>query len=204
MTLRNGTSSILPAAIVAVSLMAALPLHGKGGNPCREAGSVATMAPPDEPGERMVVTGTVYRPDGTTPAAGVIVYAYQTDLTGEYRRKLFGAPRLQGWARTDASGRYELRTIRPGAYPSRSTPAHVHFQLWDGGISWQWNQDLLFQDDPLVAASVKTESAAAGRFAWVHQPSKDASGVLRVTLNIRAKATGDTLREVTWGWDACH
>lgn len=202
-TVTRGTIARTAGTLSLMLLAVASPLEGKGGNPCAAAGSVATLAGKDEPGTRMVVTGTVYRADGTTPAAGAIVYAYQTDRTGEYHISASG-PRLQGWARTDAAGRYELRTIRPGAYPSRNTPAHVHFQLWDGDLPRQWNQDLRFEDDSLLAASEKKESAAAGRFAWVRQPTTDAAGVLHVTLNLKSKATADHFREVTWGWDACH
>jgi protocatechuate 3,4-dioxygenase beta subunit len=195
----------LPRAAVTLavlSLSVDVPaLHGKG-NPCKLAGTVATLAGADEPGERMIVTGTVYRSDGTTPAAGAIVYAYQTDKGGEYHIKP-GGPRLQGWARTDSAGRYELRTIRPGAYPSRNTPAHVHFQLWDGGLPRQWNEDLRFQDDPLVPDSEKSRSAAAGRFAWVASPRRDANGVLHVTHDIRSKPSADSFTEVLWGLEAC-
>src|ERR1700758_3522052 len=47
-------------------------------------GSVGVIAPPGEPGERLVVSGHVFAPDGVTPVPNVFVYAYQTDATGEY------------------------------------------------------------------------------------------------------------------------
>jgi phage-related minor tail protein len=40
------------------------------------------IAGKDEPGQRSIVTGTVYTPDGATPAAGVTVYAYNTAAAG--------------------------------------------------------------------------------------------------------------------------
>src|SRR5512134_1672562 len=35
-----------------------------------------------EPGERLVITGTIYQNDGRTPAAGVVLYAYHTNAAG--------------------------------------------------------------------------------------------------------------------------
>jgi len=148
------------------------------------------LAGADEPGQRLVVSGQVFRPDGTTPAAGVTLYVYQTDRTG-----LYGArgepPRLRGWMTTDAAGRYEYRTIRPGSYPGREIAAHIHTQLWGGGIHRQWNRDLLFADDPLLAARDREASEAAGRFAWVCAPESDAEGVLHCRHDLRAKPVGD-------------
>src|SRR5580658_5943982 len=37
------------------------------------------IARDDEPGDRLVVEGQVFAPDGHTPAPGVTVYAYNTD-----------------------------------------------------------------------------------------------------------------------------
>lgn len=46
-----------------------------------------SIAPPDEPGDSLIVTGTVYRPDGRTPAPGVILYVYHTNAQGIYPKK---------------------------------------------------------------------------------------------------------------------
>jgi len=71
-----------------------------------------------EPGEPLIVAGRVLAPDGTTPAGSVTVYAYNTDAEGYYgeNRKEY-PPRIYGWMRTDAEGRFELSTIHPGCYP---------------------------------------------------------------------------------------
>ena len=53
------------------------------------------------------------------PAAGIIVYAYQTDATGIYPRGSTRHGRLRGWVRTDEAGRYRFDTIRPGAYTQK-------------------------------------------------------------------------------------
>ena len=83
-----------------------------------EVSSVGVIAGANEPGQRLVITGTVYAPDGVTPAPGVIVYAYQTDAGGEYHNDAQRVARLHGWAKSDAQGHFEFRTIHPGAYPA--------------------------------------------------------------------------------------
>ena len=37
------------------------------------------IAPSDEPGEPILIRGTIYHNDGKTPASGVILYVYHTD-----------------------------------------------------------------------------------------------------------------------------
>src|SRR5947209_3145952 len=89
--------------------------------------TIGIIAGPDEPGERLIITGQVFGPDGRTPAPGVLVYAYQTDATGLYHNDAQRVARLHGWAKTDSEGRFEFHTVRPGAYPERDIAAHVHF-----------------------------------------------------------------------------
>ena len=43
-----------------------------------------TIAAAHEPGERMIIGGTIYKKDGTTLAQNVILYVYHTDNKGLY------------------------------------------------------------------------------------------------------------------------
>lgn len=102
-------------------------------------GSVARIASPDEPGEPMIIDGTVRDRRGT-PVAGIIVYAYQTDANRIYRPDET-APGISGrrhgqlraWALTDSLGHYRFLAIRPGHYPGRTAPAHVHMHVIEPG-----------------------------------------------------------------------
>lgn len=145
---------------------------------------------PGEPGEQLIVIGTVFRPDGTTPAPGVVLYVYQTDATGRYATA-GAAPRLRGWLRTDGEGSYEYRTIRPAPYPGQRIAAHIHTQLWGAGAPPQWNRDLLFADDPLVSVADKQESEALGRFAFVCAPRRAGDGAARCVHDLRLETSGD-------------
>ena len=116
--------------------------------------SSARIAAAGEPGTPLVIHGRVFAADLRTPVSGAIVFAYHTDRAGHYNRP--GTPahswRLRGWARTDADGRFEFHTIRPGAYPSRHIPAHVHFTVFHGTERFHAGE-AQFEDDPILSES---------------------------------------------------
>src|SRR5207244_11072922 len=66
-----------------------------------------TITGKDEPGEPMEMSGTIYRPDGVTPAEGIVLFVYHTDVTGYYNEQDdVTNPRLRAWMRTGKDGRY--------------------------------------------------------------------------------------------------
>ena len=117
-----------------------------------DASSLTTIAGPNEPGERLVVTGRTL--DGMTPVTGVSLYVFHTDARGRYATdQPNGAaaelkPRLHGLLRTDAQGRYQYETIRPGFY---NGPRHVHYVVIAPGYVPRLI-DLWFDDDPMLLA----------------------------------------------------
>ncbi len=165
-------------------------------DPCASATSKAVLSGKGEPGDPLHVRGVVCRPDGVTPASGVILYAYQTDSKGRYIHLPSKSPRIKGWMRTDAEGRFEFLTIRPGPYPNRTEAAHIHFQLWGPDVPAQWNVDLLFEDDTLIKADKRAESASLGKFTFIKAPVKGPDGFFETTLDIRLKPAGDTFEDM--------
>lgn len=148
----------------------------------------AAIAGAEEPGERLVISGQVFAPDGISPVTGITVYAYQTDATGHYTKTgALRPPRLQAWAKTDRDGHFEFTTIRPAAYPGRTIPAHVHFILWGAGYPRQWVEELRFADDPFVTPERQAQAAAAGKFAAVVPLEHAADGTLRCSVNFRVQ-----------------
>lgn len=114
-----------------------------------------SIAPPDEPGEHLIIRGTIFRHDGKTPAPDVILYVYHTDNRGlyspgqnQYHGKRHG--HLRGWVKTNALGQYEFKTIRPASYPNSRNPQHIHPIIKEPGIEMYWIDDFLFSDDPLL------------------------------------------------------
>jgi protocatechuate 3,4-dioxygenase beta subunit len=184
-----------------VSLLAGLPLLADPGlsGPCAAATASARIVPTNEPGSPLVVHGQLFRPDGKTPAAGVIVYAYQTGADGLYGPQGNRDPRLRGWLKTDGDGRFRLETIRPGPYPNNRIAAHIHFQAWGNGVPVQYTEELLFDDDPFVQERVKVNSKSMGRFAFVQRVQNGA-----VQLNLKLKPTADRMEDnIRHGLRAC-
>lgn len=149
--------------------------------------STARIAPADERGEPLRIAGTLIDTDGRTPARGAVIFAYHTDVTGEYDRP-GGGWRLKGWARTDADGRFTFDTIVPAPYPNRSTPAHVHVCVEPGDGTRRTLKDVLFEGDPLLGASDIRTSKSLGRFAYI-RPVARRDG--RATVDIAFRLPGD-------------
>lgn len=82
------------------------------------------LASDDEPGQKLMLRGSVLSSDCRTPLPGTLIEIWQANDEGNYDKKrpgdfLESAPpfRLRGMMHTDAKGRYEIQTIIPGAYP---------------------------------------------------------------------------------------
>ncbi|QLQ13577.1 MAG: intradiol ring-cleavage dioxygenase [Brevundimonas sp.] len=110
----------------------------------------AVLAGPEEPGERLRLTGRVYQTDGVTPAPSVIIYAHQTNAGGLYANgsnetewsRRHG--RLRGWVRTNIDGDYVFETIKPAPYPSMTMPAHIHLFVQELGRRPYYIDDVVF------------------------------------------------------------
>lgn len=115
-----------------------------------------TLADFNDQGPRMEISGVVYQHDGKTPAPGVVIYFYHTDQRGIYPKKgnEQGWARrhgyLRGWVKTDEKGRYRFFTLRPGVYPTRNSPAHIHATIKEPGKTEYWIEEFVFADDPLL------------------------------------------------------
>lgn len=148
--------------------------------------SVGTIADANEPGEWLEISGQVFSPEGVTPVANVIVYAYQTDATGEYHNDpKTHVARLHGWARTDAQGHYTFHTIKPAPYPRMSNAAHVHFHVYGAGFPLQWTPELLFAGDQFLKPDQIAASNALGKFANIQPLEAGRDRVLHCTFNMR-------------------
>ena len=133
--------------------------------------SVARIAPKSEPGAPLVIDGVVKNPKGV-PAANVIVYAYHTNAAGIYPPARNRHGTLKGWALTDAQGRYRFDSVRPGAYPGRSIPEHVHMHVIAPGAGTYYIDELRFEDDPLLTAN-KRQTAERGGIGLVLPERRD-------------------------------
>lgn len=167
------------------------------GRPATLASS-ARIATANEPGEPLVLEGTVRHPDGAV-APGVIVYAYHTNAAGIYPRATGPDAtrhgRLRGFALTGAKGEYRFETIRPGSYPNSDNPQHIHMHIVEPGRCTYWIDDVHFADDPLLKAEHRTAAPGRGG-SGIAEPVKQASGVWHVRRDI---VLGAGVRD----YDAC-
>jgi protocatechuate 3,4-dioxygenase beta subunit len=145
-----------------------------------------TIVADSEPGEPMIISGTIYAPDGRTPLEGISLFVYQTDATGRYSTT--GGDnrntRIHGLMRTNSEGRYEFRTIKPSSYPASRNPAHIHAYVSGPGYPEYWIDEYHFEDDPFVTNDMRGK-AGKGTLSSILALMRGADGVLRGVRDIK-------------------
>jgi protocatechuate 3,4-dioxygenase beta subunit len=113
-------------------------------------------------GERIVVSGRILDGNGR-PIRDTLVEIWQANAAGRYLHKhdqhpAPADPNFSGAGRcvTDAEGRYEFITIKPGAYPwgnhhNAWRPQHIHFSLLGQAFAQRLVTQMYFPGDPLFA-----------------------------------------------------
>jgi protocatechuate 3,4-dioxygenase, beta subunit len=112
-------------------------------------------------GERIQIAGRVLDEDGR-PVSNTVIELWQCNAAGRYlhagdRHAAPLDPNFSGISRllTNEAGGYQLRTIKPGAYPWRNhfnawRPAHIHFSLFGPAWSTRLVTQMYFPGDPLL------------------------------------------------------
>jgi protocatechuate 3,4-dioxygenase beta subunit len=154
----------------------------------KDAPSKIMIAAKQEPGERLTVAGRVFKQDGVSPVAAASVYVYHTDAKGYYTPGVNDNrnPRLRGYMRTDAQGRYEFSTIKPGPYPNSRIPAHVHYVVTAPGFS-ERVFEIVFEGDPFLDDKVRQQAANEWSGFSLRRLEKDEQGVWRCTQDIKLR-----------------
>ena len=133
----------------------------------------------NDKGLKIKVTGTIYQNDGKTPAKDVILYVYHTDQRGIYVTKggETGWARrhgyIRGWVKTDRNGQYAFYTLKPGIYPDRSTPAHIHPTILEPNGKYYWIGSYHFQGDLLLTDKELHPSIPRGGSSGILQLKKE-------------------------------
>src|ERR1044072_8924609 len=142
-----------------------------------------------EPGEPLIVSGTIFAPDGRTPLEGINLFVYQADATGRYSTSGAGGDnrdtRIHGLMRTNKDGRYEFRTIKPASYPASRNPAHIHAYVSGPNYPEYWIDEYHFTDDPFVTADMRDKVVGAGSFSSILTLARGTDGVLRGVRDIK-------------------
>lgn len=141
--------------------------------------SIDTSSGWNEKGQKLIIIGTTFQLDGKTPAPNVVIYYWQTDNNGYYSPKAEMDEKakkhghIRGWVKTDANGKYTIKTIRPAPYPNDILPAHIHLSIKEPDIENEYYTDEInFDDDKLLIPHLKKHP----------QENRGGSGITRILL----------------------
>jgi catechol 1,2-dioxygenase len=157
------------------------------------------LAGPDEPGERLIISGKVYSSDCRSQLPNTLIEVWQANNAGQYDTNKPGNFtehvdfHLRGMMLTDQQGNYEFETIMPGRYPIPPNlpglekyagvmrPAHIHFRVSEM-LHVPLTTQLYFKGDPYIGndpwASNKPSMAID-----LKQDGKVLHGTLDLVLN---------------------
>ncbi len=169
---------------------------GKGYSLCgscnvpKNVGSNVTIANDIEPGDRMILSGKIFKEDGVTPDSGITLFVYQTDAGGYYHRPKEDVfhPKIFGWLRTGKDGTYEIRSIKPAPEVEvPNEPAHVHVHIFGKGMEEHFLHEFWFRDDSRIPANDMKRLTALGTFSPIVTLTKGGDGIWRGTRNIKVR-----------------
>ncbi len=142
------------------------------------------LAPASDKGERILINGTVYGPDGRSPVADTLIYLYHTDIYGIYGRNAeHKHGRYRGWMLTDERGRYEFESIMPASYPDSTIAKHIHMTVTGLDKKEDSIDLILFEGDRFLTASERIPRK--GGFDPVLKLVKNSDGISRGVRDIR-------------------
>jgi protocatechuate 3,4-dioxygenase, beta subunit len=111
-------------------------------------------------GQAITVSGRVVDESGK-PITDSLIEVWQCNSAGRYAHEKDDHdapldPNFPGYGKmmTDGDGRYQFKTIKPGAYPwgnhhNAWRPAHIHFSLFGNVYAQRLITQMYFPDDPL-------------------------------------------------------
>jgi catechol 1,2-dioxygenase len=126
------------------------------------------LAGPNEPGERLIISGKVHSSDCRSYLPNTLIEVWQANNAGRYDTDKPGNFtervdfHLRGMMLTDQRGTYEFETIMPGRYPIPPNvpglekfegvmrPAHIHFRVSEL-MHVPLTTQLYFKGDPNIA-----------------------------------------------------
>ena len=145
------------------------------------------IAHPDEPGQRLFVSGRILQNDCETPISGAMLEVWHANDAGCYSINLecnTGNPEndeynLRGKMFSNANGQYAFETILPGNYASR--PIHIHIKITTPDNEVLVSQ-IYFDSDPLCDTDPWCQDAGE-RVLVLQEDSSGLHGQLDIFMN---------------------
>lgn len=124
------------------------------------------LAPENEPGTRLILSGVVRTLDCTELIPATVIDIWHADHEGAYDSDGF---HLRGKTTSNAQGFYLFETILPGKYLNGSSfrPSHIHFKITPPGFSTLTTQ-LYFEGDSDIPGDAAA-SVTSGQFDATHR-----------------------------------
>lgn len=150
--------------------------------------SAIDIAPPQEPGTRIHLSGTIFDANGK-PVPGVKMFLYHTDATGYYSRPVNDPrhARLRGTLWSNALGQYSFHTIKPAHYGDVNSPPamHIHVHLQPPDLPEHWIESFYFEGDPQLRMENPNRHRELGRFSNIVSLTASDSRVLKGLRDFR-------------------
>lgn len=148
------------------------------------------IAGPNEPGQRIRISGRVTNLDCSEMLAGTIIDVWHANDAGQYDNTGYN---LRGQVIANAQGFYMFETILPGKYlnGSKYRPSHIHFKITPPGFPTLTTQ-LYFKGDTSIAEDAAA-SITSGQYDASHRIiplTESVEGVMEGTWDIAINGEG--------------
>ncbi len=157
----------------------------------------ADMTRHNPAGERIVIEGRVLDGDGA-PVPDALIELWQANAAGRYDHIVDEQadkkidPNFHGYGRvaTNADGRFQVRTIKPGSVPGRGNALqapHINIAFFARGLLRQLHTRIYFSDEPANASDpllAGIEDKSARQTLIAHH---DEGGVYRFDFVLQGK-----------------
>lgn len=138
------------------------------------------LAGPDEPGQRLILSGQVRNLDCSELIQNTVIDAWHANDAGQYDNSGYN---LRGYTLSNSQGFYIFETVLPGNYPNGGSfrPSHIHLKITPPGFDTLTTQ-LYFEGDEFIPTD-PAASISSGPYDATHR-------IIPLNMNFEGKYEG--------------